>query len=87
MQSKKQPVRDWYGKSPETMLEIEKTIAHVDVSTNPCTLTLQTFLFSTYIHLNLTKSNNLMTMGEGGGRWGAESIVDIQTSFEILRIF
>ena len=66
------------------MLEIEKIIAYVGVSTSPCTLTLQTFLFSTYIHLNLTKSNNLMTMGEGGR---VESVVDIQTSFDILRIF
>ena len=38
------------------MIEIEKTIGCVVVSTNPCSLTLQTFLFSIYIHLNLTQN-------------------------------
>ena len=53
------------------MLEIRKSMDYVDVFTNPCSMTLQTFSFSIYINLNLTKS----------------LIVNIQNSFELLHIF
>ena len=42
-------------KTLKFVVKSKRTIGYVDVSTNPC-------LFSIYIHLNLTNSNNLMTI-------------------------
>ena len=39
-------------------LKLKRTIGYLDVSTNPCLVTLKTPLFSIYIRLNLTISNN-----------------------------
>ena len=45
-------------------------------------------VFIQYVHsLEPDEIKQLDDDGGGGGRWGVESIVDIQTSFEILRIF
>ena len=77
-----------WKKTLEIMLEIEKkTIGYLDLSTNPCSLTLQTFLFIQYIHSLEPDEikqldDNIKTNG-----WGIESIVDIQNSFELLHIF
>ena len=52
----------WEKNSLKLCLKLKKIISYVNVSINPCFLTLQTFLFSIYIRFNLTKSNDLMTI-------------------------
>ena len=59
---KNSPYKISMEKNRKLCLKLKKTIGYVDVPTNPCSLTVQMFLFSIYIHLNLRNSNNLMAI-------------------------
>ena len=84
-------------KKTEVMLEIEKTIGYVEVSTNPCSLTLQVLLqFSTYIshfveiqYIHSLEPDAIKQLDNDirADGCGVESVVDIQSSFELLTIF
>ena len=77
----------WRKKHLELCLKLKTAIGYVDLSTNPCSLTLQKFLFIQYIHSLEPDEikqldDNIKTNG-----WGIESVVNIKNYFELLRIF